>query len=305
MIKVLLADKISQKAIERLNEIPEFEIIDGTGIHLNRLKEELSLCEALVLSGASDIQLSAKELAEARQLKIIIKTVMGVSNIDLDYARSRNIEVKNTPLATSISVAEYTLAQMLAVCRNIGPAYVSMKAHKWENRRFSKGMELFGKTAGIIGMGRIGKEVAKRLIALGMKVVYYDISKVETELNASPVTLDELLKGSDFITIHVPYNDSTRHLIAGEELAKMKMGVVLINVSHSGVVDEMSLLEALQGDRIRAVAMDVYEEEPLRKYELIDHDRVYPAPRLGGATVEAYERADLDAISILRDFFNV
>lgn len=305
MIKVLLADRFSQKAIERLNEIPEFEIIDGTSTHLDQLKGELGACEALVLSGASDYRLSGEVLARARQLKIIIKTVIGVSNIDLEYARTHNIEVRYTPLATSISVAEYTLAQMLAVCRNIGPAFASMKAHKWENRRFSKGMELYGKTAGIIGMGRIGKEVAKRQLALGMKVVYCDIKEVDTDLNASRVSLEELLKVSDFISIHVPLNDSTRNLISSEELAKMKLGVVLVNVSHGGVVDEASLLRALEGDRIRAVAMDVYEEEPLRTFDLVDHEKVFPAPRLGGATVEAYERADFDAIDILKEFFNV
>jgi D-3-phosphoglycerate dehydrogenase len=305
LIKVLLADRFSQKAVELLKEIPEFEIIDNPGRSLDQLKEEPGVCEALVVSGASDVKLTGALLSRATNLKIIIKTGMEIDNIDLDYARSRNIEVRNTPFATSVSVAEYTLAQMLGICRYIGPAYSSMKTHKWENRSFAHGKELHGKTAGIIGMGRIGKEVARRQLVLGMKVVFYDIEDVETELDARQAPLEELLKVSDFISIHVPLSDSTRNLLSAAEFEKMKAGVVLVNVSQGGVVDEASLMKALDGDKIRAVALDVHEEEPPRNFELIDHVKVYPAPHLGGATVEAYERADLDAIAILKEFFNV
>lgn len=305
MINVLLADTLSQKAVEILKEVPEFEIFVKTGMNADQLKNEIKNYEALLLSGFSNLELNQDVLAHADRLKIIIKTGIDFDHIDVPYAASRSIEVRNTPFATSITVAEYTLAQMLGICRYIGPAYQSMKNHQWEKKLFKQGTELYGKTAGIIGMGRIGTEVAKRQLAMGMTVLYYDITKIITDLEAHPVSLDELLKTADFISVHLPLNDSTRHLISREAFAKMKEGVVFVNVARGGVVDEQALLEALQANKIRAVALDVYQEEPLKDFTLIDHEKVFPAPHLAASTVEANERAAIDAIAILKEFFNV
>ncbi|MCP5051608.1 MAG: hypothetical protein GY940_30860, partial [bacterium] len=272
MIKVLLAGTQSQRVVELLKEIPELEIIVRTGISGDQLKEEIKHCGALLLNSSSSLELSRDILENAGHLKIIVKTGSGLDNIDIDFARSRNIELRSTPFATSIAVAEYTLAQMLGICRFIGPAFKSMKEHKWEPILFSQGMELYGKTAGIIGMGRIGKEVAKRELAMGMTVLYYDIVEAQTDLNASQVSLDELLKASDFISVHLPLTGSTRNLLSTGEFEKMKTGVVLVNTAHGGVVDEAALLEALEDGKIRAAGLDVYREEPLRDFELIDHD---------------------------------
>jgi len=311
LIKVLLTETFSQKVVERLNEIPEFEIVVKTGLNTHRLKAEIKDYEAVVVSGAAI--LNQEILQRAAQLKIIVKTGIELDNIDVEFARTKNIEVRNTPSAGAITVAEYTLAQMLGICRFIGPAYQSMKAHKWEKLQFSKGMELFGKTAGIIGMGRIGKEVAKRLLAMGMNVVYYDIAAVKVNKDTDTllaaqvrrVTLDELLRISDFISVHLPLTDSTRNLLSTDEFDKMKEGVVFVNVARGGVVDEAALMRALTGDKIRAAALDVYEQEPLEEFALIDHEKVFPAPHLGASTIEAQERAGFEAISILREFFNV
>jgi D-3-phosphoglycerate dehydrogenase / 2-oxoglutarate reductase len=305
LIKVLLADTLSQKAVELLKEIPEFDIIVKTGMYLEQLKEEIKNVEALVVSGASTLKLTKEILGNAGQLKIIVKTGIGFDNIDVKYAISHNIDVKNTPFAASITVAEYTIAQMLGICRFIGPAYQSMKSHKWEKKIFTQGMELYGKTSGIIGMGRIGKEVAKRQIAMGLSVLYYDIEDVETDIDAKQVSLDELLRLSDFISVHLPLTDSTQNLLSKKEFEKMKAGVVFVNVARGGVIDEDALLLALNGNRIRAVALDVYEKEPIDDFKLIDHEKVFPAPHLGACTVEAHQRADFDAISILKEFFNV
>jgi len=305
LINVLLADTLSQKAVEFLKEIPEFEIIVKTGMGVDQLKEEIKNYEALVLSSVSSLQLNRDVLEKADRLKIIIKTGVGFDHIDTEFADSRHIEVRNTPFATSITVAEYTLAQMLGICRFIGPAYMSMKNHRWEKKIFTQGTELYGKTAGIIGMGRIGTEVAKRQLAMGMSVLYYDIVDVETDLDARQVPLDELLKSADFISVHLPLTPSTRNLISHDAFAKMKAGVVFVNVARGGVVDEVALLEALQGDKIRAVALDVYPEVPLKNFSLIDNDKVYPAPHLAACTVEANLRADFDVIAILKEFFNV
>jgi D-3-phosphoglycerate dehydrogenase len=305
LIKVLLADTLSQKAVELLNEIPEFEIIVKTGLSLDQLKEEIKQFEALVISSASTLNVTREVLERAENLKIIVKTGTGLENIDLAYASSHNIEVKNTPFATSVTVAEYTLAQMLGICRFIGPAYKSMKEHRWEKKLFSQGMELYGKTAGIIGMGRIGKEVAKRELAMGMTVLFYDIEDVQTDLQARQVPLEELLQNSDFISIHLPLTEATRNLVSTDEFEMMKKGAIFVNVARGGVVDEAALWEALKNNKLRAVALDVFEEEPLKNFELIDHENVYPAPHLGASTVEAHRRADLDAIAILKEFFNV
>jgi D-3-phosphoglycerate dehydrogenase / 2-oxoglutarate reductase len=311
LIKLLLTETLSQKVVERLNEIPEFEIVVKPGMNTHQLKEEIKDYEAVVVCGTAI--LNKEILQSAEQLKIVIKAGIELDNIDIEFARSRNIEVRNTPFAAAITVAEYTLAQMLGICRFIGPAYQSMKAHKWEKPLFSRGIELYGKTAGIVGMGRIGKEVAKRQLALGMKVFYYDIAAIEADKDMDAllveqvrkVTLDELLETSDFISVHLPLTESTRNLLSTNEFEKMKEGVVFVNVARGGVVDEVALMRALAGDKIRAVALDVYQQEPLEEFALIDNEKVFPAPHLGSSTIEAQERAGFEAISILKEFFNV
>lgn len=289
--------------MELLKEIPEFDTVENTSMKPDELKEEIKNYEAVAVRSAT--KLTADILEKAENLKIIVRAGIGLDNVDMDFAKSRNIEVRNTPLATSITVAEYTLARMLDICRFISPAYKSMKEHKWEKGKFSRGMELFGKTAGIIGFGRIGKEVAKRELAMGMNVLFYDIVDIETEIEAKQVSLEELLKKSDFISIHLPLTDSSRHLLSSAEFDLMKKDAVLVDVAQSSVVDETALLRALRQDKIKAAAMDLYETEPPVNFDLIDHERVYPAPHLGAATIEGRERAGLDVISILKDFFNV
>jgi D-3-phosphoglycerate dehydrogenase len=302
LIKVLIADTLSQNAVELLKEIPEFEIVVKEGITPEELKEEIKNYEAVLVKGKT--RLDKQTLEQAEHLKIIVNAGVGLDNIDIETAQSRNIEVRDTPLSTAITVAEYTLAQMLGICRYIGPAYRSMKAHKWEKKLFSEGMELHGKTAGIIGMGRIGKEVARRELAMGMNVLYYDIAEVRTNTDARQVSLEELLQSADFISIHLPLTESTNNLISDEAFDRMKDDVVFVNAARGGVVDEAALLKALERGKIKAVALDVYEQEPLEDFSLIDHERVFPAPHLGASTIEAQERAGLEAISILREFFN-
>ncbi len=302
MIKVLLTDRLSQKALELLGEIPEFEVEVKTGMTPDLLKTEIRDYEAVVIRGTT---LGKEILQEATNLKIIVKAGIDLDNIDMEFARVRNIEVRNTPFATAITVAEYTLAQMLGICRFIGPAYRSMKTHRWERNLFVNGAELYGKTAGVIGFGRIGKEVAKREIAMGMDVLFYDFIDIKTGIEARQVALPELLNTSDFISIHVPLTDLTKHLVSSREFAQMKENVVLINVAGSGVVDEAALLDALKKNKIRAVAMDLQENDLREKFEFIDNEKVFPTPYLGAATVEGEERAGVDVLAVLKEFFNV
>lgn len=303
MIKVLLADKLSQRALELLGEIPEFDIDIKTGMTPKQLKSEIKNYEAVVIRG--NTTLDQEILRQANNLKLIVRAGIDLDNVDVKFAKSRNIEVRHTPAATSITVAEYTLARMLGICRFIGPTYKNMKEHKWEKNVFSEGMELHGKAAGIIGFGRIGKEVAKREIAMGMKVVYYDILPIDTDLDARQVPLDELLKISDFISVHIPGRESTKHLISFAEFEKMKENAVLINVTHGEVVNETALLDALVKNRIKAAAIDVYENELTSKSKLIDNDKIFPTPYLGALTVEGQDRAGLQVVSVLKEFFNV
>ncbi len=303
MIKILLADKLSPKAIEQLKEIPEFEVIENTGLAPDVLKGEIGKFDAVVIRSATKLR---KEILEhGSNLKLVVRAGIGLDNVDVEYAKSQGIEVRNTPFATSITVAEYTLALMLGICRFVGPAYKSMKEHKWEKKFFSKGMEVYGKTAGIIGFGRIGKEIAKRELAMGMNVLFCDMLEIQTDINAKQVSLEELLMKSDFISIHLPLNESTKNLISAKEFDLMKQNAVLINVARGGVVDEKALLGTLKEDKLKAVALDVYEKEPPDQFELIDHEKVFPAPHLGASTVEGQERAGLDVITILKEFFNV
>lgn len=303
MIRILLADAISPKAIESLKEIPEFELMENAGLSSDELKKEIQNVDGMVVRGTTN--LNREILAEAAKLKIIVRAGIGLENIDLEFAKTKNIDVRNTPHATSITVAEYTLAHMLGICRNIGPAYASMKNKKWEKSRFSKGMELHGKTAGIIGFGRIGSEVAMRELCMGMSVLCYDVADIQTDLNVRQVPLDTLLKESDFISVHLPLTKNTRNLLSFEEFNKMKSTAVLVNVASGGVVDEEALVQALDERKIGAVAVDVFQTEPPNNFSLINHERVFPAPHLGASTQEGQERAGIDAVSILKEFFNV
>lgn len=303
MIRILLADAISPKAVESLKEIPEFELVEKTGLSPDNLKAEIRNIDGVVVRSAT--RLDREVLSVAGKLKIIVRAGIGLDNIDVDFAGTKNIDVRNTPHATSITVAEYTLAHMLGICRNIGPAYASMKDKKWEKKRFSKGMELYGKTAGIIGFGRIGSEVARRELCLGMSVICYDVVDIQTDLNVRQVPLDTLLEQSDFISVHLPLTEKTRNLLSFSQFKMMKSTAVLVNVARGGVVDEEALIQALNEGEIGAAAVDVFQTEPPGDFNLIDHDRVYPAPHLGASTMEGQERAGIEAVSILKEFFNV
>jgi D-3-phosphoglycerate dehydrogenase len=303
LIKVLIAEKLSPKVIEHLKEIPEFDIFENNQESAEDFKKSIKNIDAIIIG--NETILSKEALKESNNLKIIVKLGTGLENIDVEYAQANHIEIRNTLFSISISVAEYTLALMLSICRCIGPVYKSIKELNWDNSHFSRGIELFGKTAGIIGFGRIGKEIAKRELAMGMKVIYHDIIEIKTDIDAEQVPLSELLTKSDFISIHIPLTELTQNLISTNEFDLMKKNAVLINISPRGVLDEKALIQALDTDQIKAVAIDVFQKDSEERMELIKNKKVYPAPLLGAYTVEGRERAGFDVISILKDFFNV
>ncbi len=303
VIKVLVADLISPKAIELLREIPEFDIIEVADSKSCRMMVEIKNCEAIIAGGRA--VLSNKILAEAGNLKLIVKTGLKSDDIDEGFAGSRGIEVRHTPFSTSIMVAEYTLAIMLGICRMVGPVYKQLKEFHWNEECFSEGIELYGKTSGIIGLGRIGKELARRQRALGMRVVYFDIQEMDGEFEAQQMSLEELLGSADFISLHLPSTKETTHMISHSQFAAMKEGAVLVDVSFGNIVDNDALAAALRDQKLRAVAMEISEKDLELKRELISHPKVFPFPSLGATTVEGEETVGLNAVSILKDFFNV
>jgi D-3-phosphoglycerate dehydrogenase len=296
MTKVLIADSLDKEALEQLKAVPGFEVTVKTGLDEAALVGTIPGFNAVVVRGATKI---TRPVIEAgTDLRIIVRAGIGLDNVDAAAAKEKKIAVANTPAATSISVAEHTFGLMLGAVRNHGRAVVSMKQHKWEKKAL-EGTELYGKTLGIIGCGRIGIEVARRAVAFGMKVLAYDVIPIKTDLAVTQVPMDELLAKSDLITLHIP--KQPRPVVGAAEILKMKDGVIIVNVARGGVVDEKALLDGLNSGKVRAAALDVYSKEPPDDFTLIDHPNVTPIPHLGAAAKEGQQRAGLEVVKILKE----
>jgi D-3-phosphoglycerate dehydrogenase len=297
MKKILVADALDKEALDKLKAIPGFEVTVKTGMDEAELVKTIPPFHATVVRGATKV--TRKAIQAASNMELIIRAGIGLDNIDAAAAKEKGIQVANTPAATSISVAEHTFGLMLAAVRNHGKANLSMKEHKWEKKALS-GTELFGKTLGIIGIGRIGQEVAKRALAFGMRVVAYDIIEVKTSLDVKQVSLDELLNQADIITLHIPLTEKTKHMLSDAQFNRMKDGVIIINAARGGVVDEAALLRGLQSGKVRAAALDVFEKEPPDNFALIDHPNVIASPHIGAAAEEGQKRAGMEVVDILK-----
>ena len=296
MTKVLIADSLDKEALEQLKAVPGFEVTVKTGLDEAALVGTIPGFNAVVVRGATKI---TRPVIEAgTDLRIIVRAGIGLDNVDAAAAKEKKIAVANTPAATSISVAEHTFGLMLGAVRNHGRAVVSMKQHKWEKKAL-EGTELYGKTLGIIGCGRIGIEVARRAVAFGMKVLAYDVIPIKTELAVTQVPMDELLAKSDLITLHIP--KQPQPVVGAAEILKMKDGVIIVNVARGGVVDEKALLDGLNSGKVRAAALDVFAKEPPDDFALIDHPNVTPIPHLGAAAKEGQQRAGLEVVKILKE----
>ncbi len=298
MKKILVADSLNPEALEELKSFPDFEVTLKTGMDEDELVNTIPDFHVAVVRGATKI--TRKAIESASNLELVIRAGIGLDNIDLEAAKEKGIQVANTPAATSISVAEHTFGLMLAAVRNHGKANLSMKEHKWEKKVLS-GTELYGKMLGIIGAGRIGQEVAKRALAFGMTVIAYDVIEIQTDLDIKQVSLDELLAQSDIISLHLPLTDQTKHMISDQEFEKMKDGTIVINAARGGTIDEEALLRALQSEKIRAAAVDVFEKEPPEDFSLIDHPNVIATPHIGAAAKEGQKRAGMEVVKILRE----
>ena len=230
-----------------------------------------------------------------------IRAGVGIDNIDLDYAKKVGIKVSNTPDASSDSVAELALGHMFSVARYIAVANYTMRNGQWNKKQY-KGSEIAGKILGIIGMGRIGKALAGKAEALGMKIIYADVLGKQDNLAYEFMDLDNLLKVSDYVSLHVPYDKDKGALISSREISMMKEGAVIINCARGKVVDEEALLEGLHSGKLAGAGIDVFEQEPSKNTELINHERVSVTPHIGASTKEAQERIGKEVAAIVINF---
>ncbi|MFH1051194.1 MAG: hydroxyacid dehydrogenase [bacterium] len=249
--------------------------------------------DAIMVRSATKVP---KEVIDAGNLKAIARGGVGLDNIDVAYAKEKGIPVLNTPGASSISVAELAIAHMLGVCRFLHISKHEMLAGKWPKKDYSHGVELTGKTLGLLGIGAIGKETAKRAIGLGMTVIAYDPYVKEIDMNVKLVSKDELLEQSDFISLHMPFIKSEGPALAEAEFTKMKKGVILVNCARGGTVKESALLDALNSGKVARAAIDVYETEPAGEAQkaLIEHPNVSVTPHIGASTDEAQIRVSVE-----------
>ncbi|SCH92983.1 D-2-hydroxyacid dehydrogenase [Romboutsia sp. 1001713B170207_170306_H8] len=302
MFNILITDGVNKDEIERLrksnfNVINEF--FDGL-----ELGEKLKDMDALVIRSKNKITKEIIDKAcEGNRLKLIIRSGVGLDNIEVDYAESKGIKIMNTPCGSTVSVAELTICQIINIARFVNISNVRMREGKWEKKHYI-GTEIYGKTLGIIGMGRIGKEVAKRACAMGMNIIYYDIlGKMDVPNKYRFCEFEEVLANSDFLTIHIPYDKEKGYLITKKEIEKMKDRVYLINHARGGLVCEKDLINALDNGKIEAVALDVFESEPKFNLELVNHPMVSPTPHIGASTVEAQKRISAEIVEIITEYF--
>ena len=293
MIRVLLTDHIAADAVRVLESFGGIEAVSMGTPSQSELLRIIPDFEAIVVR--SPTRVTADVIERGTKLRFIGRAGVGVDNIDLEAATRRGIVVLNSPRSNTISTAEHTLALMLAVAREVPRAHSTVVAGRWERDTF-RGVELHGKTLGIVGLGRVGLEVAKRAAAFGMNVVAHDpyVAPADAGANVRMVTLDELVASADWVTVHVPLSPATRGIIGAREIAAMKQGVVVVNCARGGIVDEAALADALDAGHVAAVALDVFENEPPGSNRLLSHPRSVFAPHLGAATIDAQRRVATD-----------
>jgi len=304
-MNVLICDPISPKGIEYFRQQPQFKVT----VLEKRLSEAELLplvadTEAMVVR--SETKITRKLMEAAPKLKVVGRAGVGVDNVDVDAATARGIVVMNTPAGNTISTAELTFSMLMALARKIPQAHGSMKAGEWNRKAFS-GTELYGKTLGILGMGRIGGEVARRAVAFGMKVLAYDPYLTPARAAAFQVELvndlNKLYPQVDFLTVHMPMTDETKGMVNAAAFAKMKKGTRVLNCARGGIINEADLLAALNSGQVAGAALDVYEVEPLAKDSpLRTHPNIIMTPHLGASTDEAQENVGIEVAEAITDY---
>ena len=288
MAKILICDPIADEGIKILREAG-FQIDEKTSISHEELIHDIVYYDAVIVRSRTKIDKDVLDAAE--NLKVVARAGVGLDNINLEEAEKKGIEVINSSEAPSNAVAELVAGFIISLARGISRADHSMKKGIWSKRELT-GIEIEGKTLGIIGFGRIGYALAKKMKGMGMSIISFDVElerakKYMDELGVTSVSLEQLLKDSDFVTLHVPLLPSTRHMISREEFSTMKKGSYIINVSRGGVIDEEALKEALDSNHLAGAALDVYEVEPPDDLILIESPNLIATPHIGASTSEA------------------
>ena len=303
-MKILIPDKVNEKATSVLEEAG-FTVENKPGISEEELIKICADADAMIVR--SGIKITPAVIDAASSLKLVVRAGVGFDNIDAEYAASKGVIVENTPFGNTNAAAEHTLTLMILLAKHVIHSHLELKGGTWDRKKY-KGTELKGKTLGIVGLGNVGKKVAKVAIALEMDVVSFDPFIDEAgmkELGIKKVELEELIKIADYITIHVPLNDKTKDMISEEQFNMMKDGVRIVNVARGGVVNEDALEHAIKSGKVAAAALDVYSSEPPVCHSLIGDDRVICTPHLGASTKEAQVNVAVDAanqiISALKD----
>lgn len=301
-MKILVADKISPKGVAYLRQQAGFEVIEAYGSSPEKVLELVRDVHAIAVR--SETKITAAVLAAAPLLKVVGRAGVGVDNVDVEAATERGVIVMNTPSGNTVATAELTFTHLLCGARPVPQAAASMKAGQWDRKSFS-GIELFRKTLGIVGLGRIGGEVAKRAQAFGMRVLAYDPYLVPSRAKAMQVeaaTIDELLSQSDYITVHMPLTDDTRYMFDEAAFEKAKKGLRIFNCARGGIIKESALVGALKSGKVAAAGLDVFEDEPLaRDSELRQMPNVVLTPHLGASTAEAQESVGIEVAEQIAD----
>ena len=290
--KILLTDGLEEngQALMRASA----EVVDQNNISADDLLKVIADYDALVVRGRTKV--NAAVFDAAKKLKVVGRSGVGVDNIDLNAAKAHGVTVVNAPIATTVSVAELTMGLLLATIREIPRADAGMKNGKWLKKEL-EGVELYQKTLGVIGFGRIGAAVGVRAAAFGMRILGFDPLLSADDIakrGAQPVSFDDLLAQSDFLTLHIPLTPSSKNMLNAEVFAKMKTGVRIVCAARGGVIDEDALLAALESGKVAAAALDVFTVEPQGQTALATHPRVICTPHIGAQTVEAQARAAED-----------
>ncbi|MGA8265551.1 MAG: hydroxyacid dehydrogenase, partial [Ignavibacteriaceae bacterium] len=303
MKKILISDPVDQKCAEIFKEAG-YEVDFKTGLSWDELSNIIQDYNGLVVR--SETKVTPELISKMNNMEVIGRAGTGVDNINLEAATRKGIIVMNTPGGNTVSTAEHTMALMLSMFRNIPQANQSLRSGKWDRKSF-KGTELYGKVIGVIGLGKVGREVVSRSKAFGMKVIGYDpvlSNEIADKMGIELADLDVIFAQSDLITVHVPLSDETKHLINSETLNRCKDGVRVINCARGGIVDETALLEALNLGKVSSAAFDVYEVEPPDlKNKLLNHPKVVCTPHLGASTEEAQVKVAIQIAEQIVDLF--
>lgn len=302
--RILVADKLAEEGIAYLRAQTDAEVDVKPGLSESELAALVGGYDGLIVR--SEATVSAEVLRRAGRLKVVARAGVGVDNIDVDRATAAGVLVLNTAEASTLTTAEHTFALLLSLARHVGPAYVSMREGKWQRSAFN-GAQLAGRTLGVIGFGRIGRAIAQRALAFDMNVVAYDPFVNEPTSMGGKVAMygdvEAMLPQADVLTFHVPLNDRTHRLLDAHRLALCRDGVMVLNVSRGGVIDEDALIDALNRGKVLGAALDVFEQEPLPPDALLrSHPRVLLTPHLGASTVEAQQAVSRDAAEALLDY---